>query len=171
MFSPSDRRGFLRGLVLLPRIGGGVTLVGSPTAAAVPVTGDLICSYVVPDTCANSAKTRPNEGLFVLYGFRIDKALLDIGIDPNVISLKFRRAMKAAGKRSALTPQEVALEIAARTPLALRPGLKVARLQAWIETERVDINVEEVREAYRSLGLFDLPPRSIRRSDGRRERA
>lgn len=32
----SGRRGFLRGLVTLPLIGGGVTLIGNPTAAAVP---------------------------------------------------------------------------------------------------------------------------------------
>lgn len=41
----SDRRGFLRGLVSLPLIGGGLTLIGSPTAAAVPVTPDLLEGY------------------------------------------------------------------------------------------------------------------------------
>src|SRR5215203_3733402 len=40
-----QRRGFLRGLVSLPLIGGGVTLIGSPTAAAVPVTKELLDSY------------------------------------------------------------------------------------------------------------------------------
>lgn len=35
------RRGFLRGLVTLPLIGGGLTLIGQPTAAAVPVTDAL----------------------------------------------------------------------------------------------------------------------------------
>lgn len=39
------RRGFLRGLVTLPLIGGGVTLIGNPTAAAVPVTPELLDSY------------------------------------------------------------------------------------------------------------------------------
>ncbi|TXN72713.1 hypothetical protein [Methylobacterium sp. WL6] len=34
MSAPSDRRGFLRGLVSLPLIGGGVTLIGKPTQAA-----------------------------------------------------------------------------------------------------------------------------------------
>ena len=41
----ADRRSFLRGLASLPMIGGGVTLIGNPTAAAVPVTRDLINSY------------------------------------------------------------------------------------------------------------------------------
>ena len=41
----SDRRSFLRGLVSLPLIGGGVTLIGNPTAAAVPVTMDLLHGY------------------------------------------------------------------------------------------------------------------------------
>ena len=41
----SDRRAFLRGLASLPLIGGGVTLIGNPTAAAVPVTRDLLHSY------------------------------------------------------------------------------------------------------------------------------
>ena len=41
----SDRRSFLRGLASLPLIGGGVTLIGSPTAAAVPVTPELMTTY------------------------------------------------------------------------------------------------------------------------------
>lgn len=41
MTGPESRRGFLRGLVSLPLIGGGVTLIGAPTAAATPVTPDL----------------------------------------------------------------------------------------------------------------------------------
>lgn len=47
MSGPRDplRRGFLRGLVTLPLIGGGVTLVGNPTAAAVPVTDELHMRY------------------------------------------------------------------------------------------------------------------------------
>jgi len=39
------RRGFLRDLATLPLIGGGVTLIGQPTAAAVPVTDALLDSY------------------------------------------------------------------------------------------------------------------------------
>lgn len=39
------RRGFLRGLVSLPLIGGSVTLLGQPTGAAVPVTADLMDRY------------------------------------------------------------------------------------------------------------------------------
>ncbi|HMO28597.1 hypothetical protein [Enterovirga sp.] len=45
MTGPSDRRGFLRGLVSLPLIGGCVTLIGQPTAAAVPVTEALMAEY------------------------------------------------------------------------------------------------------------------------------
>ena len=41
----SDRRSFLRGLASLPLIGGGVTLIGNPTAAAVPVSNDLLAAY------------------------------------------------------------------------------------------------------------------------------
>lgn len=39
------RRGFLRNLARLPLIGGGVTLLGNPTAAAVPVTTALLAEY------------------------------------------------------------------------------------------------------------------------------
>ncbi len=41
----SDRRAFLRGLASLPLIGGAVTLIGQPTAAAVPVTTAIIDRY------------------------------------------------------------------------------------------------------------------------------
>jgi hypothetical protein len=39
------RRGFLRGLAGLPLVGGGVTLIGQPTAAAEPITKELIDAY------------------------------------------------------------------------------------------------------------------------------
>ena len=39
------RRGFLAGLASLPLIGGSVTLLGQPTAAATPVTDELLWSY------------------------------------------------------------------------------------------------------------------------------
>lgn len=45
MSGPSDRRGFLRGLVSLPLIGGGVTLIGSPSAVAEPVSLTLLAEY------------------------------------------------------------------------------------------------------------------------------
>lgn len=45
MAGPADRRGFLRGLATLPLIGGGVTLMGQPTAAAEPLTDALLDSY------------------------------------------------------------------------------------------------------------------------------
>ena len=45
MTGPHDRRGFLRGLVSLPLVGGSVTLLGQPTAAAVPVTDALLQNY------------------------------------------------------------------------------------------------------------------------------
>lgn len=46
MIGPHDRRGFLRGLASLPLIGGSVALIGSPSAAAVPVTDALLRRYV-----------------------------------------------------------------------------------------------------------------------------
>lgn len=45
MNSPANRRGFLRGLTTLPLIGGGVTLIGAPTAVAEPLTDELLDSY------------------------------------------------------------------------------------------------------------------------------
>jgi hypothetical protein len=39
------RRGFLRQLCKLPMLGGGVALLGAPTAVAEPVTPDLIAAY------------------------------------------------------------------------------------------------------------------------------
>ncbi|WP_158808442.1 hypothetical protein [Beijerinckia sp. L45] len=41
-----DRRSFLRHLAALPLIGGGVTLIGQPTAVAEPVTTELLYSYM-----------------------------------------------------------------------------------------------------------------------------
>jgi hypothetical protein len=40
-----SRRGFLRGLTTLPLIGGGITLIGQPTAVAEPVTRELVMNY------------------------------------------------------------------------------------------------------------------------------
>ena len=41
----ADRRSFLRGLASLPLIGGSVAILGRPTAAAVPVTPELLERY------------------------------------------------------------------------------------------------------------------------------
>lgn len=41
----ADRRTFLRGLASLPLVGGGVALIGNPTAAAVPITTHLLERY------------------------------------------------------------------------------------------------------------------------------
>lgn len=41
----SDRRAFLRGLASLPLLGGAVTLIGNPTAAATPITPELLNGY------------------------------------------------------------------------------------------------------------------------------
>jgi hypothetical protein len=43
--SDHHRRGFLRSLAALPLIGGSVSLIGAPTAAAVPTTPDMIEAY------------------------------------------------------------------------------------------------------------------------------
>jgi hypothetical protein len=40
-----NRRGILRGLAALPLIGGGVTLIGQPTASAEPISNDLLEAY------------------------------------------------------------------------------------------------------------------------------
>lgn len=45
MNGPASRRGFLRGLATLPLIGGGVTLIGAPSAVAEPVTERLLREY------------------------------------------------------------------------------------------------------------------------------
>lgn len=42
---PASRRGFLRGLTTLPLIGGSVTLIGDPVAAAEPPSLELLQSY------------------------------------------------------------------------------------------------------------------------------
>jgi hypothetical protein len=41
----NGRRGFLRGLVTLPLIGGGVSLIGAPSAVAEPITPALLAAY------------------------------------------------------------------------------------------------------------------------------
>lgn len=45
MTGPASRRGFLRGLVSLPLIGGGLTLIGAPTAVAEPASMQLLREY------------------------------------------------------------------------------------------------------------------------------
>ncbi|MCJ2051241.1 hypothetical protein [Methylobacterium sp. J-070] len=46
MSAAGSRRGFLRGLTTLPLIGGGVSLIGQPTAVAEPVSDQLLYTYM-----------------------------------------------------------------------------------------------------------------------------
>lgn len=46
MTAPASRRGFLRGLTTLPLIGGGVALIGAPSAVAEPCTDRLFDAYL-----------------------------------------------------------------------------------------------------------------------------
>lgn len=46
MSGPASRRGFLSGLTTLPLVGGSVALIGAPSAAAVPVTGGMVATYL-----------------------------------------------------------------------------------------------------------------------------
>ena len=46
MSAPETRRNFLRGLTTLPLIGGGVALIGAPTAVAEPITDRLFDAYL-----------------------------------------------------------------------------------------------------------------------------
>ena len=45
MTRPANRRGFLSGLLSLPLIGGGVTLIGAPSAVALPTSLPLLEAY------------------------------------------------------------------------------------------------------------------------------
>ncbi|MDO9426044.1 MAG: hypothetical protein Q7T93_04365 [Methylobacterium sp.] len=45
MTGSASRRGFLSGLATLPLIGGSVALIGTPSAAAVPVTDGRLDAY------------------------------------------------------------------------------------------------------------------------------
>ncbi|TXN67880.1 hypothetical protein [Methylobacterium sp. WL6] len=79
MSTPSDRRGFLRGLVSLPLIGGGVTLIGSPSAVAAPVTERLLREYHDWLMFERNELTREIEGsaqsrfgLDCVYGHALD---------------------------------------------------------------------------------------------------
>lgn len=45
MSAPGSRRGFLRGLTTLPLIGGGVALIGAPSAVAEPCTQPALEAY------------------------------------------------------------------------------------------------------------------------------
>jgi hypothetical protein len=45
MTVPASRRGFLSGLVSLPLIGGGVKLIGNPSAVAAPITDAALDAY------------------------------------------------------------------------------------------------------------------------------
>ncbi|MDP4006923.1 hypothetical protein [Methylobacterium sp. NEAU K] len=62
MTGPASRRGFLRGLTALPLIGGGVTLIGAPSAVAEPITPRLLREYHDWLMFERSCLTREIEG-------------------------------------------------------------------------------------------------------------
>ena len=69
MIGAHDRRAFLRGLVSLPLIGGGLRLIGQPTAAAVQPSRAMLADYCDWLAVERSAALRE------LYGTAISTAL------------------------------------------------------------------------------------------------
>lgn len=63
MNGPFSRRGFLRGLTTLPLIGGSVSLLGAPTAAAEPISRNLLLAY---SEWLRVERNRVHEELFAL---------------------------------------------------------------------------------------------------------
>ena len=66
-----DRRAFLRSLASLPLIGGGLRLIGQPTAVAVPPSRAMLADY-----CDWLAVER-DAALRELYGTAVSRALVD----------------------------------------------------------------------------------------------
>ncbi len=69
----ADRRTFLRGLASLPLLGGSVAIIGSHTAAAVPVTPDLLRNY---DSWLQLERTKVLRELYAISLPRKTEALI-----------------------------------------------------------------------------------------------
>ena len=65
MTDPLARRGFLRDLVGLPLVGGGLTLIGAPSAVARPVTPGMLATYSAWLEYERKALMHPEAVLFV----------------------------------------------------------------------------------------------------------
>ncbi len=71
MSGPASRRGFLRDLAGLPLLGGGLAIIGAPTAVAIPVHNGLLRSYetwLIDELKRLVAETRPGITPFYQSG-------------------------------------------------------------------------------------------------------
>jgi hypothetical protein len=89
----------------------------------------------------------------MFFTFRVNIALLALGIPPDGIRAQFRQTMEWAGQRAGNSPQEVAIWIASQLPLATRPDINPGPLKRWVRARRIDPQSSEMREALGNLGL------------------
>ena len=94
----------------------------------------------------------------MFYAFRINFALNSLNINVSDIQPAYRQAMQQIGKKSRLSPQEVALYIATQLPVIYRHNLDAARIERWIQRGKIHPREREVRGMLIELGLFDLLP-------------
>jgi hypothetical protein len=90
------------------------------------------------------------------YVFRVNSALAELGINPQVVNATYRSSLQQVGQASGNSPQEVALFITSQLPLAYRASVNLATIKKWASAKKIDVERPEMKDALAERALWDL---------------
>lgn len=92
----------------------------------------------------------------MFFIFRVNNALALLNIDPRVLTPEYRQLGQTIGKAAGASPQEVALVLASRLPLAYRYHANPVTAKTWIRKRKINPRDPAIRQALFDLDWYDL---------------
>lgn len=92
----------------------------------------------------------------MFYSLRVNNALALLNINPTVFNSEYRQGGQETGKLSGASPQEVALFLASKLPIAYRMQANPLTAKTWARKRKINPRDPVVRDALIDLGWDDL---------------
>jgi hypothetical protein len=92
----------------------------------------------------------------MLYKWRFERALRDLGYDPGGLSRSNRQSGISNARVSGDTPQEAAIIFVATMPVQRRRRPNPKTMNNWVRQGKLDLKKGHIRHALEKVGLRDF---------------